>query len=168
MSRVIKFRGMANDETESPKVWKYGYYKAIRKQHRIMTMEERGWYSWAVDGETVGQFTGLLDKNGAEVFEGDLLRIDITYEKYPEYSFDGIYKVSIDHRGVQFRYVKLAWEDGDKNQYPLRVNISAQYIYERWHDVEIGCHFNEYDKGETKSKSIEIIGNIHENKELLK
>ena len=37
---------------------------------RIVTIE------WEVDPSTVGQFTGLLDKNGERIFEGDVVTVD--------------------------------------------------------------------------------------------
>ena len=115
----------------------------------------------------IEMFTGLKDSKGVEIYCGDLLRGNIDNQKYPEYKFEGIYQVVIaGHRGVEFHFKALAWEDGVKNQIPIRQYIRSEYLYERWHNKN-GVVYNEIDSGQCVESDFEVIGNIHENPNLL-
>jgi uncharacterized phage protein (TIGR01671 family) len=84
MNREIEFRGF--DGTK----WYYGDLKYNRKVNVAMIhiYEKDGTYyrQYTVDPDTVGQFTGLVDKNEVKIFEGDIIRIyDSDYEEYSDH-----------------------------------------------------------------------------------
>ena len=143
--REIKFRGKRRDNGE----WVYGYYICIgtgENRHHIGEIVRWNFTElYKVIPETVGQFTGLKDKDGKEIYEGDVVE-----KTNPECQF----QKSIIHCIV-------VWED---DRYMLKVcNV---FLWEHYnvekHENGTFLFFSWIHKDCYK-----IIGNTTDNPELL-
>lgn len=67
MAREIKFRAKSLDG-----IWEYGDLHLRSKHPHIHNLIGAKIY---IDPDTVGQFTGLHDKNGKEIYEGDIFNL---------------------------------------------------------------------------------------------
>lgn len=72
MDREILFRGKRRDNGK----WVYGYLDCDMTQKLVFIRTPREIHTDVdmVDPSTVGQYTGLTDRNGKRIFEGDIVR----------------------------------------------------------------------------------------------
>lgn len=79
--RQIKFRGLRTDG----KGWVYGYID--HNEYNNIAVIHSNADTTQVIPESIGQFTGLRDKNGVEIYEGDVLKYYQPYSKKWETHF---------------------------------------------------------------------------------
>ena len=141
--REILFRGKAFDGK-----WVEGFYYFLHSylpttdtiyctEHYIVAHSAGS----SIRPETVGQYTGLTDKNGKKIFEGDVL------------------KIARKHDGTGTYYIPPL-------EYPVNVVVKWDMCAWMWETLcddkryigfpDAWCHFE-----------CEVIGNIHDNPELL-
>ena len=129
MAREILFRGKTRDEKE----WIEGFYAVFSNTPFIGAPNRYGTMLWqSVISKTVGQFTGLNDKNGKKVFEGDILS-----DENGTFSNTGMGYI-LFYKGL---WTSFYGQDG----------------------IGRDC----FDELHTVCNSREVIGNIHDNPELL-
>lgn len=120
--RTIKFRGKRIDNGE----WVYGsFVSKFKRKNNVfvnnLILTEDGEHAFEVDPETVCELTGLTDKSGKEIYEGDIV---------------------IGANGLT----------GGPSE--------VLYKYSVWQPFSYLSNYN--------GEQFEVIGNIHDNPELLK
>lgn len=145
MKREIKFRGKRVDTGEwvYGSLVKYSFHNSIDYVEQIEIVELNA-HAFEVHPETVGQYTGLKDKHGIEIYEGDI----IAY-----YPYEG------ENRDTGKMHTKLFVEWDKIGAFVLKLHPSEVTTYAT---ISEECFDNHYPH------QMEIAGNIHDNPELLK
>ena len=152
--REILFRGKRTDNGE----WVYGdLIRHYENQRRFIAREQMAYttrdcgieriisenYNEVIP-ETVGQYTGLKDKNGAKIFEGDILKGHKTH-----FDLFGVATVKIGE------YIDSKLRDIDLGE-NKDITLCGVFITLNFGDLSISSE---------ETQMYEVIGNIHDKEE---
>ena len=116
--RTIIFRGKRIDNGE----WVEGSYCHAEKldrsgdEHFIIEYSANG-SSHRVDPDTVGQYTGLKDKNGKQIFEGDIVSTDIARPYLIVEFRDGCFMFNCNDGGKDYYDIMLPILEDAQTEY---------------------------------------------------
>lgn len=132
--REIKFRGKRINNGE----WVFGDLIQWKCGSKDIAPMESDNIQYCVIPDTVGQFTGLKDKNGREIFEGDIVNFDDS--PYSVYAHPYTGKV---------------------------VFYKGQFCVEYYEDCFTTRFYTPLFKDDFADKKTTVLGNIYDNPELL-
>lgn len=136
--RTIKFRGFNAKNNQ----WLYGSHIINRGKNFVAPDEfadDKTWEDYEVEPETIGEFTGLHDKNGKEIYEGDIVS-----HPWKDPIFGDLVETG------EFVHSTICFNNG---AFVVNYRLDGEYIY-----------LQDF----VRLKCLEVIGNIHDNPELLK
>ena len=140
--REILFRGKCNEVGKYNGQWIEGFYGEDDGKPIIARSTDHGLIGYFCEPDSIGQYTGLTDKNGKKIFEGDIVFFycsDVTaVVKYGQY-------VDYDSPNKPANGFYVEYQEDSKT---IQESVDS-----RESDEEYGC---------------EVIGNIHDNPELMK
>ena len=141
--RTIKFRAWQSNDGAIGGRMNYD----VLKNNTLSQIENWDW--------ELMQFTGLLDKNSKEIYEGDIVMYEDTESEYVDV---GVGEVKVAETTVNsFAEIKF-----EKGCFGLQIKEGELFKYSKgfqtfqWWESEMG-----------EEPSVEIIGNIYQDKDLL-
>ena len=132
---LFKAKRIDNGQWVGGYIARYGH--TGREKYYIIPSYASDLYSFLIDKNTICQCTGLKDKNGKEIYEGDIVNCE---KRGPAF-----YHSKVIYNAINARYEVVAMGC----PFPLRLEPSLD------EDISIG------------GIDYEVIGNIYENPELL-
>lgn len=139
--REILFRGKRIDGE-----WKYGNLLVAGANKDVCYIMEFAEQHYRVETETVGQYTGIKDRNGKMIFEGDIIHARYREHDYPHHWAKGY----------------VVFENGT---FKINVTESNNAVEHKMYCDENVLAFSIENNFLNRHYKLEVIGNIYDAKE---